>query len=289
MDNERFATRETAGNAPPLFAIVSRPGTLPSHLPRAEAEREYFSKQLEALEYLNKARLARAKNPQSSLSRESVSRIRVLGEAFRDKDFFYLALHQAYCLYSTAPNEISVAGEPGLDIVPCLDILKQLFVDDQNLTSNLLTWFLEFPAPWAKMQMKKDFIDMLPQIQKSLDLISQHWTSFEQKINLRCYPPLISELIGQFGIVSDTLRYVICTAFARRIYGITNYDGPLEKEYEALFQKDQQNHRQRLTNRGTHTQAAFAERVREENEELIGQYMKLWRQYAPMRLPSPMP
>lgn len=181
MDNEQFATRETAGNAPPLFAVVSRPESLPSP---TEAEHEYFSKQLEALEYLNKARLARAMNPQSCLSAASVYQIRVLGEALRNKDFFYLALHQAYCLHSAAPNELSIVREPSLNIVPCLDILKQLFVDDQNFTSNLLTWFLEFPAPWAKMQVKKDFIDMMPQIQNSLDLISQNWTSFKQEINL---------------------------------------------------------------------------------------------------------
>ena len=135
MDNKRFA-RETAGNAPPLFIVVSRPESLPL---LTEAEHKYFSKQLEALEYLNKARLARVMNPQSCLSAASVYQICVLGKALRNKDFFYLALHQAYCLHSVAPNELSVVQEPSLNIVPCLNILKQLFVNDQNFTSNLLT------------------------------------------------------------------------------------------------------------------------------------------------------
>lgn len=290
MNNEQFATRETAGNAPPLFAVVSRPGPpLSSYFPSTEGDYEHFAKQLEALEHMNRARLARGRKPLPSISRASFSRICMLSDAIRDKDVFYIMLHQAYCLCSMAPNKLVFARELGLDIVPCLDILKQLFVDDQNLTGDFLTWFLEFPSPWAEMRIKKDYINILPQIQKSLDLISQHWTSFEQEINLRCYPPLISELIGQFGIVSDGLQYAVCTTSARRLYGITGYGGPLERECENLFQKDQQNHRQRLTDLGTHTQAAFAERVREENEELVGRYMKLWRQYAPVRLPSPVP
>jgi hypothetical protein len=86
-----------------------------------------------------------------------------------------------------------------------------------------------------------------------------------------------------FDITSPTLQNTIIIAFARRQYRIVDRCGLLEDECIDLFIKDLNNHQKRLSN----IHDPSMQRVHKENDELVKNYMDLWRRHAPVSLPFP--
>lgn len=242
---------------------------------------------LSMMEFWNKSRLMiiRLEKSRDSYGTSQPPRLGLLYKALSSLDLYYMALHQAYCLHSVSPTELQHELQSILDNGNCLGILQQLLGDNRNLANHSLQWLSQFPVPWTTMFKGQIYTNEPSQVQLSLNLMCQNWASFQQEVHLRCYPPLVAELVAHFGIISPVLQSVIFMTFVRRLYRTENGNEIVEKACQDLFEKDQQNHLRRIE--GLESQYISATQVQADNEELIRGYMDLYSRYSIVSLPTP--
>ncbi|GAQ07207.1 hypothetical protein ALT_4528 [Aspergillus lentulus] len=191
-------------------------------------------------------------------------RTRLLRDACLEKDLFYLTLHQIYTLRTFAPSEfarlpyVSGQNETGMEVV------QQLLVDNHRLSGDFLRWSVNFPRPLGVMCQTREFPIVLHQIARSLGFFSEKWTAFDRHVRERGYPPLIDELVVQFGITSSVLLSIVFLALSRRIFGTQHED-----QLRSIYSKNKRNYVKRFGSRLTPQQ------LHRENERLIQAYKAL--------------
>ncbi|EAW11420.1 MIZ zinc finger domain protein [Aspergillus clavatus NRRL 1] len=193
-------------------------------------------------------------------------RIRLLRDACNSQDLLYLILHQIYCLHTFAPSEFARLPHLTRQHSAGFDVLKQLLVDNHRLSGDFLRWSVYFPRPLGVMLQTPEFSKALHQIANCLVLLSERWAAYDRHVRERAYPPLIDELVMQFGLTSTVLLSIVYLAMSRRIYGTQN-----EERLRGLFEKNKQNYFRRFTTRVT------LEQMNRENEYLIRAYKSLSR------------
>ncbi|KAL1962044.1 hypothetical protein VTN77DRAFT_630 [Rasamsonia byssochlamydoides] len=208
-------------------------------------------------------------------------RVRLLQDACRFEDIFYIALHQVYCVSSYAPSQLAGLARFAIQRGYGFDVIKQLLVDNQNLSGDFLKWCVYYPSPLRFLFENKDYRNALQQVGHALALISQRWVSFEKELQARSYPPLVEELVTQFGITSPVLQGIIFTALIRRLFGSRNEQ--LMRACQTLFERDQKLHQDRLGG-----PPIPVEVLQREKEVLVRNYQVLSQKYAAVaQLPSP--
>ncbi|KAL1858669.1 hypothetical protein Plec18170_002875 [Paecilomyces lecythidis] len=202
-----------------------------------------------------------------------VPRVRLLQEACRSQDLFYIALHQVFCLHTFAPSEFAKLPGFSNSQESGLEILQRLLLDNRRLSGDFLKWCVNFPFSMSHMLQSTTYRSVLQQAGQSLSLLAANWVFFEQETRRRCYPPLIDELVVRFHIVSSTLQGVIFTAICRR--HIQARDDNRLQRFLSLFERNRRDYRRRFREPRT------VEVMQKENEELIKEYQSLWLQSAP--------
>ncbi|PKX98255.1 MIZ zinc finger domain protein [Aspergillus novofumigatus IBT 16806] len=208
--------------------------------------------------------VARAEGAMLLSETVELPRIRLLRDACLEKDLFYLTLHQIYTLRTFAPSEfarlpyVSGQNETGMEVV------QQLLVDNHRLSGDFLRWSVNFPRPLGVMCQTREFPIVLHQIARSLGFFSEKWTAFDRHVRERGYPPLIDELVVQFGITSTVLLSIVFLALSRRIFGTQHED-----QLRSIYSKNKRNYVKRFGSRHTPQQ------IHRENERLIQAYKAL--------------
>lgn len=211
-------------------------------------------------------------------------RVRLLQDACEVEDMFYLALHQVYSLHSFAPSEFARLDGFGMAQKNGFEVVKQLIVDNKRLSGDFLKWCVHFPFSLHYMLQTERYRNVLQQVRQCLALMYQRWSFFEQEIRNRSYPPLIDELVLQFGATSSVLQSIIFTALARRISGPDNE--PLMKQFQAIFDQNRQNYVRRFADPRS---PIPPEQMQRENEALVAAYKSLSAQpAAAAHQPSPL-
>lgn len=208
-------------------------------------------------------------------------RVRLLQEACRSEDLFYVALHQVFCLRTFAPSEFVKLASFGVYQEGGLEIIKQLLLDNIQLSGDFLKWCVNFPFPISHMLQNVKYRNTLKQIGQCLALLSRHWISFEQETKRRSYPPLIDELIARFHIISPILQNVMFTATCRR--HINAKDDVRLQRFLVLFERNRQNYHRRFANP---LKPVSTQQMQKENEDLIRDYQSLWVQCVPRDEPQ---
>lgn len=207
-------------------------------------------------------------------------RLRLLQDACRSEDMFYLALHQVYCVSSYAPTQLTGLAQFAIEKGFWLEVIKQLLIDNQQLSGNFLHWCVYYPSPLRSMLENNDYRNALQQVGQTLALLSQHWVPFAKRLQSRSYPPLVEELVMQFGVTSPVMQKIIFTSLTRHVFGSGNEQ--LMDACLTLFDQNQGSYRQRPT-------SAPVEDVRREMEAFVRAYRALSRQYAvAAHRPAPM-
>ncbi|GIJ99224.1 hypothetical protein Aspvir_001354 [Aspergillus viridinutans] len=211
--------------------------------------------------------MARAEGAMLLSETVELPRTRLLRDACIEKDLFYLTLHQIYSLRTFAPSEfarlpyVSRHNEMGMEVV------QHLLVDNHRLSGDFLRWSVNFPRPLGVMCRTREFPIVLHRIARCLGSLSEKWTAFDRRVRERGYPPLIDELVVQFGITSSVLLSIVFLALSRRIFGTQHED-----QLRSIYSKNKRNFfAKRFSSRHT------PEQIHRENERLIQAYRALSR------------
>lgn len=143
----------------------------------------------------------------------------LLKDACRVGDWFYLTLHQIYCL-RTLKRE--VMGELGIGGARehGLTILESVLLPNTSLQFLALEWFAQFPTELKSLLQRSspDASRALTAVHIMLDKMSLHWPYLQASCNARKYPPSPHELFD-LGMLSSVLQGVFFTYSFRMIEG----------------------------------------------------------------------
>ncbi|KAL9610764.1 MAG: hypothetical protein Q9167_004547 [Letrouitia subvulpina] len=205
-----------------------------------------------------------------------IPRLRLLQEACATSDYFYLLLHQVYCLNCQLPEDRQQLSNIGFasEQFRGLTVLPQLLVPNSSMGANddAAAWFSAFPRPLSVMlQSFKIYRIALRKLQSSLVKFAYNWSQFRDTCHKRQYPPLVDDMITYLGVDSPTLQRVIFTAIYRNIWN-SQYDQCFH-EGEGLFRRDQHETRQRQALRSPTDSRA-------NNQKLAMSYQSLWLKHV---------
>ncbi|KFZ17393.1 hypothetical protein V502_04618 [Pseudogymnoascus sp. VKM F-4520 (FW-2644)] len=189
-------------------------------------------------------------------------RFRMLHEACRNDDYFYLALHQMFCLWSLDPDLTARLTMPqgGTILKASFAVIGQLIMHNNTISEVHTKFFATFPNHLSELMYRSDQYSLtVNNVSIFLARLSLEWPKYIPECTRRGYPPLVDELVNRFGLLSPILQHIIFTATRRNI-GIP--DDEYSSQMEQLFCRDQELHRQMAARVNT----AFPPTEREINE-----------------------
>ncbi|PGH05830.1 hypothetical protein AJ80_08278 [Polytolypa hystricis UAMH7299] len=209
-------------------------------------------------------------------------RWRLLKSACEAEDWFYLALHQIYCLSSVAYHTCLRIVGFGPPQARGLEFLSLMLVPNADLSREFLAKLAEFPASIDKLvHYQPLYPKVVRQVISFLGHMAVHWTTFENGLKARQYPPLVDELVAQFGITSRTLREVIFIACCCRL-GLHYGGAAWMHGYQRIFNKNESLYQERLSRNGSNNPVPVAE-MQHQNRWLIESYLLKWKQQQQQR------
>lgn len=203
-------------------------------------------------------------------------RARLLRDACDEGDLMYLALHQTYCLLSVDSSALPLLPGFNPKSIQGFELITQLLLGNRQLSSVFLNWAANFPYSLPYMMDHPDYRGAVLQITYSLTCFAEGWSRFSQTVMQRRYPPLVDELVLQFGVRSSVLLSVIFLFMSRRIYGQNG-----ESELRILFNRDKANYQRRF-----HESVSHDQMIR-ENDQLVEDYLSIHALRAPASMGVP--
>lgn len=163
-------------------------------------------------------------------------RFHILRDACVKQDYFYLILHQLYCLWSVSPQTVSglMLGDMGT-IAMGFEILDSVLKKNSGFSRSNLEWCANFPCQRVDLPRSPTVYN----VATFLVCLANNWTSLHEGSFNRVCPYLMDEMIGKLQCYSIVLQGILFTASRRRL-GVL--DGQFGTEMDQLFKKDQQEH-----------------------------------------------
>ncbi|KAL1864886.1 hypothetical protein Daus18300_007453 [Diaporthe australafricana] len=164
------------------------------------------------------------------------ARFHILRDACVKQDYFYLILHQLYCLWSVNPQIISGLrlGDVGT-ISMGFEILDTVLKKNSGFSRSNLEWCANFPCQALELPRSPTVYN----VATFLICLAKNWTALHERSFNRVCPYLMDEMIGKLQCYSVVLQGILFTASRRRL-GVL--DGQFGTEMEQWFRKDQQDH-----------------------------------------------
>ena len=229
--------------------------------PRSDAEMRLYS---QAILHRLENKLNQDERRGSNVERP---RLELLRDACERSDYFYLCLHQIFCL------DYRCRSVPDLTDVHRngLNVLSYLLVSNQQLTPEAIQWFSIFPLPVELYEKKPSFRTAQSKVMRCLELLGCNWDVIRSQCTLRRYPPLVDELVVHFNVMSLTFQSVIFTAILRDIWTL-----PQDHCYHAAEKVFPRNFREVMTRRNPPIQAiqAYNQSVIEEYERILSSHTR---------------
>ncbi|KAI9817247.1 MAG: hypothetical protein M1827_001360 [Pycnora praestabilis] len=211
-----------------------------------------------------------------ALSSVELPRLRLLQDACRSEDCFYLALHQVYCLHAITPHMIPQIGADPI-YLKGLSFLGLLLLKNDLLSDSSLRWFSNFPSPIDDLLRRSTMYQgAFRDVQKFLYLLSHNWQPVQEGCRQREYPPLVDELVNLLGLTSVVFQRVVFTSIHRSLWG--NEQGGTFEKVEQVFRENQQDYHRTLARMYTSSPPS-TEEVKSKNEELAKRYKATRLQY----------
>ena len=165
-------------------------------------------------------------------------RMRLLREACQEEDWFYVALHQMYCLFSI--QQQALAGMVGLSPkhLEGFSVVRELIKENSLLPQERLSWFAQFPSPLQALYSQSDLYRHAVSLVKDFILVlPEAYSRFQTDCRGRGTPPLVHELVIVMKLQSLIFQRVVYIALRRGMWG------PIEDEYtrrmHEIFQRNQ--------------------------------------------------
>lgn len=195
-------------------------------------------------------------------------RFHILRDACVKQDYFYLVLHQLYCIWSVNPQKVSdlLLGDMRT-ISMGFEILDSVLKKNSGFSRSNLEWCANFPCQPADLSHSPTVSD----VAAFLLCLANNWTALHEGSFNRVCPYLMDEMIGKLQCYSVVLQGILFTASRRRL-GVL--DGQLGTEMDQWFRKDQQDHIVDGQFRALLASDEPAELER-RNQDLIQRYQKI--------------
>ena len=194
-------------------------------------------------------------------------RLELLHDACNHFDYFYLLLHQIYCLefrLRGSENDLGLTNSQkgGLNVV------SYLLVSNEHVALESLQWFCVFPLPLNVLLTQSQTFQRIHEgLMRCLGKMADGWDNLKKQCRLRRYPPLVDELCMLFEMTTFTLQKVVFTAILREIWL-----GPQDACFRAAenaFMKNRIDVSSRANFQVLSVQA-YNQRVIKEYEKIVG-------------------
>jgi hypothetical protein len=163
----------------------------------------------------------------------------MLHDACANGDYFYIILHQYFCLWTVDKpvlQEIFPLDLPTVDKV--FQTMLILIRRNEDMGGDHLIWFAQFPGQHSSyMEHSKSYADAFTQVVAFLRNFTQQWDRLGSVIAARRYPITACEARYALNCPSPTLQTIFFT-FTRRVLCVK--DGPSATQLNHLFMEDQQ-------------------------------------------------
>ena len=168
-------------------------------------------------------------------------RLQLLRDACKLQDVFFLALHQALCIWSLSRAEAHALFRVSHhDVDAAFDILEQILKKNDNVPRDSLIWFSRFPNPMGGLlSSSQDYCRAVAAVGLFFELLVPNWTPLVAVTLKRQYPYLVDEMLTNLGCASSVLQTIFFTSSRRRL-GVM--DGQISHAMESLFFEDQRAH-----------------------------------------------
>jgi hypothetical protein len=204
-------------------------------------------------------------------------RFALLMDACNNEDFFYVILHQLFCVYDSDRKEVTnIQSLPPSNVLPiAFKILGQLIRDNEGLAANHLKWFAQFPSTLRDlMVISEPYRRTLNDVGYFLGRLASEWAPLSRECSSRGFPPLVDELVDRMGLLSPILQGVVFTATRRNLGVVDNSFG---RQMEDIFRQDRQQH-QDLAARYDTARPPSAREIQERNRIISASYLNLHNQ-----------
>ena len=196
------------------------------------------------------------------------SRLDLLRDACERMDWFYLCLHQFYCLEHVRKSGGGAISFPNDNCRDGLSHLSYLLVHNDKLDGVAVRWFSEFPLPMEVLYPGRPiFRAAYEKVLICLAKFSVNWTPFRDACLLRGYPPLVDELTEVFGAESYILQYVIFRALLRDFW-----KGPQDQCFQHVENMFPRSYQEALHRRMT---SASSDVIKAQNQVFVHEYQQL--------------
>ncbi|MCJ1464575.1 hypothetical protein MMC07_003188 [Pseudocyphellaria aurata] len=203
-----------------------------------------------------------------------IPRLGLLQDACNCQDYFYLILHQLFCV---GPNRQAINHGTAFGLteehVGGLMLLTHLLLPNDQLNDESMNWFSTFPLPMESLLQWSSLKRTYECVRTCLAKLPQCWLQVRNHCQRRYYPPLVDEMIDTLGVQSAVLQRVISRAILRDIWHGVHDDCYLEGE--SLFCKNQQDVQSRARTPHELTQT----KIVAYNQSLAIEYQRLWAKH----------
>ncbi|KAL5351058.1 hypothetical protein ACLOAV_004633 [Pseudogymnoascus australis] len=192
-------------------------------------------------------------------------------EACRNDDYFYVALHQMFCLWSLDPDLVARLAMPkgGPNLKASFTIIGHLIMQNSAISDAHTKFFSTFPNHLSELMYRSGQYSLtVNNVLIFLTKLSLEWQKYIPECRQRGCPPLVDELVNRFGLLSPILQHIIFTATRRNI-GFP--DDEYSAQMEQLFNRDQELHHQMAARVNTAYPPTKRE-IHERNQWQAGQY-----------------
>ncbi|KAJ2900996.1 hypothetical protein MKZ38_002180 [Zalerion maritima] len=206
------------------------------------------------------------------------SRLVILSEACVKQDFLFLAIHQAFCLWShQSPILPNLIATPRVDAAfKILEIYIRPNTPPHMNPDHLLI-LSQFPTEHSLKKAgfsTEDYNALFPHVSVFLDCLARRHDALRQRWNKRGYPPLVDEFLTILRLPSPTLQTVMFRSSRKLLTGLSPDDNQITPQLDELFAQDQGRHQDELGR--MHIGAEMDQDTLEANNQ------DLWRQYQPL-------
>ncbi|KAK2615268.1 hypothetical protein N8I77_002034 [Diaporthe amygdali] len=164
------------------------------------------------------------------------ARFHILRDACVKKDYFYLILHQLYCLWSISPQTVSGLLFSDAETTSMgFEILDTVLKKNSGFSRPNLEWCANFPCQALELSRSPT----VHSVATFLVCLANNWTALHESSFNRVCPYLMDEMIGKLQCYSVVLQSILFTASRRRL-GVL--DGQFGAEMDRWFHQDQQEH-----------------------------------------------
>ncbi|KAI9673089.1 MAG: hypothetical protein M1829_004403 [Trizodia sp. TS-e1964] len=216
-------------------------------------------------------------NAVSPTSHVEHPRFILLLDACAAEDFFYIALHQMYCLHAYSPEAAVLQGIRS----DAFAILGRLILDNSIIPRHRLEWFANFPSNIEVLADKSAVYRTATQaVFRFLRLLPQNWHRLLSYCHLRNYPPLVSELCQEIHLISPTLQRIFFTAARRALWSFRE-----DRVAENIFVKNQREFGEIVIRHNSAYPVDF-KKIALRNAELAREYLALRSRQQPLPQPA---